>query len=195
MLRKRMGIDAKNVAEYFIDKFSSNTLEKDDLRQEAYLIFLKAQETYNPEKRVGFKTWYSQAVKNHFIDLYRRDKKRIGRHVSISVDEAVFDLIDCKLGPEDLYVYETLIVEIKSRLNGLAFKLFELKLNPYPIRERFPDAPKNELAFMYFRKYLDCTVSEMQSALVDIQKSLYIALGKRSREIGKLVEFNMTTFH
>lgn len=128
--------------QHLVSKFKSNLLEEEDLSQEAWVMFLERQEKYDPDKG-SENTFFSNCLKNRFIDLYRKRSREVNI-MELNLDDPVeVDMIndseDLSLGdmvpattwnPEQYLEWECLVEEVSDRLHGLAKKVFDLKLDP-----------------------------------------------------------------
>ncbi len=54
-----------------------DTYEREDIQQEANLALWKACMKFDPSKAYKFSTFAMSVIKNHFIDMIRKEGKRI----------------------------------------------------------------------------------------------------------------------
>ena len=60
--------------------------DQEDLYQEALLALWKACLNYDPNRGVKFSTFATSCIKNHFVDLIRKNTKRI-KTISLTLPE------------------------------------------------------------------------------------------------------------
>ena len=188
--------EEKSVVNYQVNKFSSWLLEKDDLEQEAYLIFLKSRETFDENNGTKFKTYFSRLLERHFINLYHReDMKHKGvlsgnivqtDEIDEESEEDILNLISSgKWTPEDSMLWSSLVEEISGRLDGLALGVFEESVDPSI--ELYKASRMGRLSLTDFANRFGVSRADIRQALVRVKQSTLIALGKRGLEIRKIL--------
>jgi hypothetical protein len=130
----RMGFSAQKTANYQSESFARSMAysEEDDLKQEAYLMFLECQKTWNKD-RGAFSTYYNTFLRNYFLTLLEREDKRRRKHVYDESEDGITSLFDIipssQWQSDDILEYEELIKYVESRLNGIYLKVFRVKLD------------------------------------------------------------------
>jgi hypothetical protein len=128
----RMGIAAQKVNKYQSESFAKSMLynEEEDLKQEAYLMFVECQKTWNKD-RGAFSTYYNTFLRNHFLTLLKNENKMRDRNVYDDSEEtcSLFDMIpSSQWQADDMLEYEELVKCVESRLDGIFLKVFRAKL-------------------------------------------------------------------
>lgn len=186
-----MEVKALEVRDYHVRKFVSYMLERQDLEQEAYLVYIKSCETFKEGKGTKFVTWYSRLLNNHFVSLYRKERRWFDRRF-ISSEENENDVIesarDNSWTPEQVMVWNELVTEIEGRLSGLPLELFQARLD-VPV-----EIVRRNITLTAYAQYFKVSRKDIREAMRIIQKSVLIALGKRSNEIQKLTADLLKSF-
>ena len=191
-----LNYEEKSVVNYQVNKYSSWLLEREDLEQEAYLVFLKSRETFDENNGAKFKTYFSRLLERHFINLYKReDMKHKGvisgnfaytDEMDEESEEDILNLIsNGKWNPEDFVIWSSLVEEISGRLDGLALGVFEESVDPSI--ELYRASRMGRLSLTDFANRFGVSRADIRQALVRVKQSTLLALGKRGLEIRKIL--------
>lgn len=128
----RMGVASQKVKNYQSKSFAKSMIynEEEDLKQEAYLMFVECQKTWNKD-RGAFSTYYNTFLRNHFLTLLQKESKIRGRNVyDESWDVSLFDLIPTpQWQVDDLLEYEELVAYVESCLDDIYLRVFRAKIS------------------------------------------------------------------
>jgi len=122
----RMGIEAQKVRKYWVDRFESSILERDDLLQQGYIVFLHCQSYWNPKKS-KFSTFYSWCLRNAFKNMYKKRSREVGE-----LDNGVLqkyienELKTTSWMTEEQLLWDDLITEVERRLSGMSLEVFRV---------------------------------------------------------------------
>lgn len=148
-------------------------LELDDLRQEAYLVFCKARESYDEAKGVKFPYYFTRLMERRFIDIYRKSRLRCNKIDDIDVpDESALDVgsvLDTGMVAEQAMVYDELIEEMGNRLSGLAKDLFMQRVSPsVELAEQVDRVPKKS----DYARFFGVRIKDIREAMNHVQETL-----------------------
>lgn len=193
----RMGTKAKQAAKYWVDKFSpaDGILDREDLDQEAYLVFIHCQSNHDPS-RSSFITFYSRCLRNHFVDLYRYRAKLLDREqLTLDVtleyhDESyngevvmtVLDLLPSRSWTlEEDMRWRELISEVEGHLSGLALKVFQVIMDS-PL-ELLKLTKTGRITRTALRKYFGVKIAVIDASKSTMCRAVLLALGEKPKEI------------
>lgn len=102
-------------------------LDKDDLRQEAFVALFSAIETFDDSRGTGFSTYAITCINNRLVDAVRSASstrnKLLNESISLS-DEEDSVISDSKISPEDTAILKEEYARIMARMSS---KLSELE--------------------------------------------------------------------
>lgn len=67
--------------------YKSNLCEFEDCMQEAFMVYLKACDLFDPKRKVKFNTFLNMLLRNRYYDLLKESKREL---FAFSLDEPVF---------------------------------------------------------------------------------------------------------
>ena len=205
-MKKKVSVDTVTFEDltsdtnYWVESYARHYfLDKDDLRQEGFFVFIKAKDSFKEGKGRRFDSWYTLLLKNRFDDLYRKEMIRKRDVVSNEAknDEneevVIFDLIASKnWTPEQQYIWNELLREVEGRLKGLSLEVFRQKMSP--TLEMHKKSRAGKMSFTDFCKFFDVKREDISLAYRNIQRSVLIALGERPSVIKEKTKELVTTF-
>ena len=190
-------VEVQGVIGFLCGRYST-LLEEDDLKQESYFAFLKAQNSFNSE-RAGFKTFFRRTLESHFIDLYRKEKLKVGREVTVDFqvdveeDEPQFEIPDSAWTPDETLIFNEMCSAIEGNLDGLALKVFRAKINCS--KEMHDESRAGHMTLPDFARFFGVKKLDIAKAFQRVQRAVLIALGgRRGREIRELTDKLVTKF-
>ena len=177
----------------FLSRRYSALLEIDDLKQESYFAFVKAQKSFDSERGAGFKTFFRHTLESHFIDLYRKEKLKVGREVTVDFqvdteeDEPQEEVPDTAWSPEEHLIFNEMCSEVEKNLDGLALEVFRAKINC--TKEMHDASVAGRLTLVDFANFFGVKKVEIAKAFQRVQRAVLIVLGgRRGSEIKRLTE-------
>lgn len=179
----------RKVRDYWVGRFSSHLLEKKDLFQEAWIVYLRCQRGFDSEKS-SFHTYYANCLRNHFINLYNKRVKNL-QFVGLTLDDPLEDggcVVDNqpsdRWSPEEKVVWDSLLGYVRGRLSGLAKQVFEAKV--LSNLEMLPFCRKGTLKEMTntdLGKYLGVNRNEVKKCDFAIMRAVLLALDYSMEDI------------
>ena len=133
---RKMPATIDTIAKGIVNKFL-NIGDKDDLLQDAYLVYRKCLKKYDKSKGTKFSTYFRVCLKNHFIDIGRIQVENFVLDQPVSYTEdgiehltTVIDNVSSgKWTPEDYLLWEDIVTKAESYLSGIALQIFRRKLS------------------------------------------------------------------
>ena len=125
-------------------------MDEEDLVQEGMIAYIKATQTFNPDRDIKFETYASRVITNRFIDILRR---RHDKDASLNENKTVGDF-----SMED----EMDLIEIKNILGTRVAELERAIFNSYIEGFSYEEISK---IFDLPRKKIDNTVQKVKKII------------------------------
>lgn len=190
-----------------MSRFQSAVLEKDELWQEAYLVYRDCQDHYNPNNGAVFPTFFSTCLRNHFVDLYRtrvQQRERTQLTLDITLDlpkeeredfpygfgsgggswATVLDLVsDYRWTPEQSIEWDGLVQDVEERLCLSALKVFRMMV--YKPEELLKLSGNGKVTQAAVCQYFNLSQAAARPLIRSIKRAVLLALGKSPMDVHK----------
>lgn len=136
MSLRKMPVIIEGIAKGLVNEFL-NIGDREDLLQEAYLVYRKCIKDYDSSMGTKFSTYYRRCLKNRLIDIGKIEEEDLTLDSPLSYTEdgiehlttVIDNVANGKWNPEEYLLWEDIVTKAESYLSGIALQIFRLKLS------------------------------------------------------------------
>ncbi len=194
MSLRKMPVTIEGIAKSLVNEFL-NVGDREDLLQEAYIVYRRCIREYDKSKGVKFSTYYRRCLSSRLIDIGRIIGEDLTldsllpytedgiEHLTTVIDKVA----DGKWNPEEYLLWEDIVTKAESYLSGIALQVFRLKLsapNDLALIKEGKDITLNEAIV---RGY-GITRKRMEVIDRDVRRAVLLALDYTPNEVLEFLE-------
>lgn len=136
MSLRKMPVIVEGIAKGLVNEFL-NIGDREDLLQEAYLVYRRCIIDYDSSMGTKFSTYYRRCLRNRLIDIGRVKGEDLTLDSSLPYTEGCIEHLttvidnvsDGKWNPEEYLLWNDIVTKAESYLSGIALQVFRLKLS------------------------------------------------------------------
>lgn len=136
MSLRKIPATIEGIAKSLVNEFL-NIGDREDLLQEAYLVYRKCIRKYDSSMGTKFSTYFRRCLRNRLIDIGRIKGEDLTLDLPLSYTEdgiehlttVIDNVANDKWSPEEYLLWEDIVTKAESYLSGIALQVFRLKLS------------------------------------------------------------------